>query len=129
MKTMKLTDSEWQIMNALWKHHPATAREVKENLPGTIHWAYTTIKTLLTRLVAKNAVSERKRGNTSLYEPLVTRSRARRSAISSLLNQAFDGTVEPLVHFIVEDRHLSEKQRKKLIEILREEARKGREEK
>ena len=58
---MKLTESEWQIMNALWQGHPATAREVAERLPNEVSWAYTTIKTMLTRLAAKNAVSEEKR--------------------------------------------------------------------
>jgi len=28
---MRLTDAEWQIMNALWKRYPATAREIAEN--------------------------------------------------------------------------------------------------
>lgn len=119
---MKLTESEWQIMNALWKHFPATARELAEYLPRDNQWAYTTIKTLLTRLVSKKAVSERKRGNTSVYEPLISRDRARRSALRSLLNQAFDGSVEPLMHFLVEDRKLSAQQRKKLVDILKEES-------
>ena len=73
---MRLTDSEWQIMNALWQGHPATAREVADRLPEDVRWAYTTIKTMLSRLVTKQAVSERKQGNASIYEPLVTRERA-----------------------------------------------------
>ncbi len=28
---MKLTDAEWQLMNALWKDHPATARQIEEH--------------------------------------------------------------------------------------------------
>jgi BlaI family penicillinase repressor len=123
---MKLTESEWQIMNALWKCHPATARELIEYLPEGIQWAYTTVKTLLTRLDAKGAISERKRGNTSVYEPLVSREKARRSALSSFLDRAFDGAVEPLMHFLVEDKRLSEKQRRELIQILQEESMKSR---
>lgn len=123
---MKLTESEWQIMNALWKRHPATARELIEYLPEGIQWAYTTVKTLLTRLDAKGAVSERKRGNTSVYEPLVSREKARRSALSSFLDRAFDGAVEPLMHFLVEDQKLSEKKRRELIHILQEESMKSR---
>ena len=122
---MRLAKSEWQIMNALWKHHPATARELTEHLPDDVQWAYTTIKTMLTRLVAKKAVSERKRGNTSVYEPLVSRQKARRSALSSLLNEAFDGAVEPLLNFLVDDRKLSKKQREELVKILDEEDKKG----
>jgi BlaI family penicillinase repressor len=118
---MKLTESEWQIMNALWKHHPATAREVADRLPGDVSWAYTTIKTLLSRLVAKRAVSEQKRGNASVYKPLVTQDRARRSAVRSLLNQAFDGAVEPMLHFLARDRKLSERQRRELARLLRAE--------
>jgi len=118
---MKLSDSEWQIMNALWRGHPATAREVSERLPADIDWAYTTIKTMLNRLVAKRAVSERKRGNTSLYEPLVTRDKARRTALSALLNQAFDGAVEPLLHFVARERTLSDKERRELVRLLQEE--------
>jgi len=117
---MKLTASEWQIMNALWEHHPATARELAERLPADIDWAYTTIKTLLARLVEKQAVSETKRGNTSIYEPLISRSKARRSAIRSLLDQAFGGSVEPLLHFIVHDRKLSDRQRRQLLRLLDE---------
>ena len=118
---MKLTESEWQIMNALWQGHPATAREVAGRLPDDVRWAYTTIKTLLSRLVTKQAVSERKQGNASVYEPLVTRDRARRSAVRSLLNQAFDGAVEPMLHFLARDRKLSARQREELARLLREE--------
>ncbi len=123
---MKLSDAEWQIMNALWKQYPATAREIAENLPGEIRWAYTTIKTLLARLAAKNAVSEHKRGNTSIYEPLVSLNKARRTALRSFLNQAFDGAVEPLLNFLAEERKLTDKQRRELVKILEiEEAKKG----
>ena len=123
---MRLTDAEWQIMNALWKRYPATAREIAENLADETQWAYTTIKTLLARLAAKNAVSEQKRGNTSVYEPLVSLKKARRTALRTFLNQGFDGAVEPLLNFLAEERKLTDKQRGELAKILQnEEARKG----
>jgi BlaI family penicillinase repressor len=123
---MRLTDAEWQIMNALWKQYPATAREIAENLAGEPRWAYTTIKTLLARLAAKNAVSEEKRGNTSVYEPLVSLKKARRTALRNFLDQAFGGTVEPLLNFLAEERKLTDKQRQELARILQnEEDRKG----
>ena len=85
---MKLTGSEWLIMNALWQEHPAKARDIAERLPTGINWAYTTIKTMLNRLV--------------------------------LLDQAFDGAFGPLMHFLLEDKGLSGKQRRELIKILAE---------
>ena len=115
---MRLTKSEWQIMNALWESHPATAREVEERLPETVSWAYTTIKTMLTRLAAKNAVSERKRGNTSVYTPRLSRKAAQRSALGALFDRVLNGALEPLAHFLIEERKLSAEERRRLIEML-----------
>ena len=118
---MKLTEAEWQIMNALWHKHPATAREIMDRLPAGVKWVYTTIKTLLTRLVEKQAVGEVKQGNTSVYEPMVSQRKARLSAFRSLLDQAFDGAVGPLVHFLAEEKQLSAKERKELRKLLERE--------
>ncbi|MHC4213403.1 MAG: BlaI/MecI/CopY family transcriptional regulator, partial [Planctomycetota bacterium] len=95
------------------------ARQIAERLPAGVKWAYTTIKTMLTRLVEKNALTESKRGNTSLYEPLVSKQNARLNAIKSLADQAFDGAFGPLMHFLLEEEKLSAKQRKELMSILK----------
>ena len=55
---MKLTEAEWQIMKALWQDWPATARQVADRLGDDVNWAYTTIKTMLSRLTDKKAVKE-----------------------------------------------------------------------
>ncbi len=116
---MKLTKAEWQIMNALWKDWPATARQIADRLPEEVNWAYTTIKTMLTRLTDKKAVSETKKGHIGVYEPTLTRRDARRNALDSLLDQAFDGAFGPLMHFLVEDEKLSAKERRQIMEILK----------
>jgi BlaI family penicillinase repressor len=115
---MKLTETEWQIMNVLWERYPTTARGIAERLPAEVEWAYTTIKTLLARLVEKGAVKENKKGNTSLYEPLISKQIARRSALKTLVNQAFDGAFGPLMHFLVEDQKLTESQKKELLNAI-----------
>ena len=115
---MKLTEAEWQIMNALWSGSPATARQIADRLADKVDWAYTTIKTMLTRLSDKKAVRESKNGNMSVYEPLVTRQAARRSALKGLVNQAFDGAFGPLMHFLLEDQKLSDTQKKEILEAL-----------
>ena len=119
---MRLTESEWQIMNCLWERYPATARGIAERLPREIQWAYTTLRTLLARLVDKGAVREYKKGNTSQYEPILTRDKARRSALKTLVNQAFDGALGPLLHFLVDDDKLDKQQRDELIKALQKES-------
>ena len=122
---MKLTEAEWQIMNVLWERYPATARGIAERLPQEVSWAYTTIKTLLTRLVGKGAVREGKKGNTSIYEPLLTRKNARRNAIKILANQAFDGAFGPLMHFLLENQKLTPTQKQELAQALEEDTGRG----
>lgn len=121
---MKLTQAEWQIMNALWEKHPATAREIMGRLPKGVKWAYTTLKTMLSRLEEKEAVSEHKHANTSIYKPLVTQRKARLSAFRLLLNQSFDGAIGPLMHFLMQEQKLNTRQKKEFIEILQNESEK-----
>jgi BlaI family penicillinase repressor len=121
---MKLSQAEWQIMNALWEKHPATAREIMTRLPQGVKWAYTTVKTMLSRLVEKEAVSEQKQANTSIYEPLISQRKARLNAFRSLLDQSFDGAMGPLMHFLLQEEKLNAKQKKELIEILQNESEK-----
>jgi predicted transcriptional regulator len=122
---MKLTEAEWQIMNALWESWPATARQIAERLPKDINWAYTTIKTMLTRLADKNAIKETKNGNIGYYEPVLTRQNARRSALKTLANQAFDGAFGPLMHFLLEDQKLTDMQKEELFQALKQGEQKG----
>lgn len=122
---MKFSDAEWQIMNALWKRHPATAREIIDQIPGEVRWAYTTVKTMLTRLAAKGAVSEQKRGRISVYEPCMEQDQARKKAVRHLFDKVLDGAAAPLMHFLIEERKISEKEREALIRMLSERNRKG----
>jgi BlaI family transcriptional regulator, penicillinase repressor len=121
---MKLTDAEWTLMNCLWQKYPATAREIADALPQTRDWAYTTIKTMLSRMVEKGVLSESKKGTVSIYSPLVTKRTARASALKALVNHAFDGAFGPLVHFLIEDKKLSPREKKQLIEVLNQEDKK-----
>ena len=115
---MRLSDTEWKVMNVAWKKHPITAREVLEVVGEETGWAYTTAKTILSRLVTKRALATQMRANTSVYEPLITREEARRSEVSSLLNRAFDGALGPLMNFLMTREKLSEEDRAELRRLL-----------
>jgi BlaI family transcriptional regulator, penicillinase repressor len=122
---MKLTPAEWKLMNAVWQGHPVTARGIAARVQSAEAWAYTTIKTMLSRLVAKGALAERKEGKTSLYEPRLTRRAARAKALGALASDAFDGAFGALMHFIVEEENLSLAERRKLRDLLQEGRKKG----
>ena len=117
---MQLNDSEWKVMRVVWNHHPARARDVLVELEDSTGWAYSTVKTLLTRLVDKGALRESKRANASLYEPRVTEREARQTAVTGLLERAFDGTVGGLVHHLIDARSLNKRDREELRRLLEE---------
>lgn len=123
---MKLNDSEWTVMQAVWDSSPASARDVLDRVHAETDWAYTTVKTLLARLVEKGALHEEKQGKTSVYEPLVTRESARKAAVRSLLDKAFDGTFGSLVQHMAGSEKLGKKEREKLARMLAEVDRKER---
>ena len=114
----ELSDAEWKVIRALWQRHPASARDVLEALHGETGWAYTTVKTLLARLVAKGAAAVRLRANTSLYEPLLTEAEARRTEVKLLVDRAFGGASVPLLRFVLADEKLSAKDRAELRAML-----------
>ena len=118
---MGLTKAEWQIMNALWRDYPASVRDIIEKLGGDVNWAYTTVKTMLDRLVKKGVLKVSKKRNVSIYEPIMSQWKARQIAIKSFVNQAFDGTVGTLMHHLVAEEELSKKEREELVRILKEE--------
>lgn len=115
---MKLSDSEWIVMRAVWGQDPVSARDVLERTGQETGWAYTTVRTILERLVDKGILQVSKRANTSLYEPLLSRKQAQHSALRSLLDRAFDGTFGSLLQHLAAEEHLSKKDRERLVRIL-----------
>ena len=115
---MQFSDSEWKVMNAVWKGYPVTARQVLERLGAESTWAYTTVKTFLERLVEKEAVKSEKQGNTSIYTPLVTQGQARQQAVRAFVTRTFDGAFGPLVSCLLSESDLSERDREALREII-----------
>ena len=117
---LKLSDAEWTVMRAVWARPPASARDVLERAAGETGWAYTTVKTLLARLVEKGALRMTMRGNVSLYEPRVTMRQARIAAVRALVDRAFDGTFGSLFQHLVAEEKLSPKDRAALARLIKD---------
>jgi len=116
---MRLSDTEWTVMAAVWgaPAQPVSAREVHARVADA-NWSYSTVRTLLARLVEKGALATARRGNALEYRPLVGAAEARRSALRSLVDRAFGGRVTALVQHLAEDEHLSVTERAELERLL-----------
>ena len=115
---MRLSDAEWTVMAALWEESPRTARDVHSAVSGDTDWSYSTVRTLLGRLAEKDAVRFERDGNRLLYRATVTEGDAQRSALRSRVDRAFGGRFGSLVQHMVDDRELSDGERRALARML-----------
>ena len=91
---------ELLCLNALWSLHEGNVREVREIVAQARPLAYTTIMTVLDRLVRKGKITRRKVGRAFVYSPQASRDSMRRAAIRELLDGFFDGSEEQLMVFL-----------------------------
>ena len=103
-----ISESEWIIMEALWNRAPQTASEVAEVVRDSTGWADNTVRTMLTRLIGKNAVGAR-RSATGVREflPAVRREDCVLAESRSFLTRVFRGSAKPLLAHFAENANLS----------------------
>ncbi|MEK5185392.1 penicillinase repressor BlaI [Solibacillus sp. FSL R5-0691] len=117
-KIPNISESEWEIMTVLWKEAPLTANEIISNLQERTDWKPKTIRSLLDRLVKKNAVGVNKEQRIYTFYPLYTQDECQHAEAESFVKRIYGGTLKSmLVQFIQEDS-LSDEDIKELRSIL-----------
>ena len=119
LKTLRLTDSEWAILKAVWELEPCAAPAIREALSEKTGWTYSTVKTLMDRMVEKGLLKTERVRNLILYRSTVTVAQARRAEILRTVKQAFDGALRPMLHFLLENSKLSAEELDALEELIR----------
>ncbi len=97
----RLSEMEWEIVKPMWEKGPMPARDLYQLVPKERKWAYKTVKTMLSRLVKKGALTYEEVGNTYVYRPMFSRDDMTVSATRSFIERVFDGGLRPfLAHFV-----------------------------
>ena len=91
---------ELECLKALWSIGEANVKDVRLVLTENRNLAYTTVMTVLDRLVKRGGVERRKVGRSFLYAPLVTRDTLRRLAVKELIDSFFDGSGDQLLAYL-----------------------------
>jgi BlaI family penicillinase repressor len=104
----ELFESEWAILQVVWEREPCAAPTVQEVLAQSKGWAYTTVKTLMDRMVQKGLLKTERVRNLYLYRAAVTRAQAQRNELLRTAQRAFDGALTPMMQFLLESEKLSE---------------------
>ncbi len=104
-----LTGQELEIMKVVWKLETATVRQVYEKLLERRRIAYTTVMTMMNILEQKGYLKKQQRDRAYIYEPTKPQAQVIRGMVREFLDRVFNGSAEPLVAHLIEDRHLNEK--------------------
>ena len=119
-----ISESEWEVMNVLWKKAPQTATEVISALQEQIDWKPKTVRTLLDRLVHKKVIGVNKDQRVYTFFPLYSQDECQRAEAQSFIKRIYGGALKSmLVQFIQEDS-LSEEDIRELHSILNEKPKK-----
>ena len=103
----RISDAEHAVMEVLWEEAPLAAADVAERVDPARGWSARTVKTLLSRLLAKGAMAHEEEGRRYLYRPAIAREDFIASESGKLLDRMFGGRVTPLVAHLAERNRLS----------------------
>lgn len=117
-KTPKISDSEWEVMEVLWKKSPLTSSEIIEILKQYISWNPKTIHTLISRLVKKDAIEVKKDAPFYLYYPKVSQEECRKIETRSFIKKVYNGSIHLLISSFIKNEKLSDEEIKELKQIL-----------
>ena len=87
----QLGELEGQVMRAVWDIHEGTVQDVSVHLDTGKDLAYTTVMTVLGRLVEKGFLTRKKQGRAYVYRPQVSRQSIADSALRGVVDRFFDG--------------------------------------
>jgi BlaI family penicillinase repressor len=122
-KETELTEAEWDIIQVVWQRAPCAAPTVQEELAERKGWTYSTVKTLMDRMVAKGLLTTERIRNLMLYRAVVTREDAQRGELMRTVKRAFGGAFTPMVQFMLENEALSRKELDELESLIRKKQR------
>ena len=119
-----LTEAELRLMDVLWDRGAATVSDVADALPKDLGLAYNTVLTTLRILEEKGYVAHTKpeEARAFVYEPVVGRDEASRSAVRYLVSRFFRDSPELLVLNLLENEELGEPELQRIRKLIAEDS-------
>lgn len=106
-KPIELTEAEWTVIKAVWEAEPCSAPAIQEKLLKPTGWTYSTVRTLMDRMVAKGLLRATKAGKLTTYRTAVTREQAQRGELLYALKHAFNGALTPMVQCLLDSNEVT----------------------
>lgn len=116
MKQVQISESEWLIMKVLWGEPNLTLKEIVKSVDND--WSYSTVRTLVNRLLKKEMISADKSKANFIYNAVFKEEECQTEEAKNLLNRVFDNSLSGLVSLLVKKESLSEKEFDDLMRII-----------
>lgn len=121
----KISDAEWEVMKIIWNRPRITSNEIISLLGDKSDWKSSTIKSLINRLLKKEAISFEKQSKEYFYYPLVSEDECTKEESESFIKRVFNGSINSMLVNFVKSESLSNEDIEKLKEILDSSSKKG----
>jgi len=117
-----LTAQELEIMKVVWRSGASTVRDVYETLLERRKIAYTTVMTMMNILEQKGYLKKSSKDRAYVYQATRPQKQVIRGMVREFVDRVFNGSAEPLLLHLVEDRRVSEQDLEEIRLMQRESA-------
>lgn len=115
---IRLSNSEWIIMECLWAKMPQTVTQIAKAMEKETGWAKSTTKTLIARMEAKGYLRCEQGGKARQYYPALDRAEVAMAEMESFLTRVYNGSFGLMVNALADRKNLSQKEINELRAIL-----------
>jgi predicted transcriptional regulator len=114
-----VSNTEKELLEVLWQKAPMSANEITSAIQVSKDMHPSTIKTLLNRLVKKEAIGFNEKKRKYYYFPLIEKSVFYQTETDNFLQRFFNGQVSSLMSYFAEKESLSKEERQQLQSLIK----------
>lgn len=116
---VKVTNSEWYVMNCLWEQSPLSLMQLVPLLKESAGWSKSTSATMVRRMTEKDLIGYEENGKTKYFFPKVDKQDVVVQETRDFLQRIYDGSVGMMMSALVRQDDLSAEDIQELQEILK----------
>lgn len=116
---IKVTNSEWYVMNCLWEKSHLSLMQLVPLLKESAGWSKSTSATMVRRMTEKDLIGYEENGKTKYFFPKVKKQDVVVQEMRDFLQRIYDGSVGMMMSALVRQNDLSQEDILELQEILK----------
>jgi len=118
--TPELSRAEYDILRTIWKNGELSVREVHDQLQQDTGWAYTTTKTVMDRMIAKDLLQRSSVHGVFVYQALISRPQGLARFIHFFAKKIFEIDRDSVLAMFSDNKEISTNELKELKKLLKD---------